>query len=89
MRISPVSVSRLDVDVLVAGRDAPVGALDGVLDGAHQLLARDALLGVELQERADEVPAHASPPFRPCLPCSQQNVGVTHVRGGRSMDVEV
>ena len=46
-----------DVDVLVAG-DAPIGRLDAVLDGPDQLLARDLLLGVELQEGTDEVTTH-------------------------------
>ena len=46
-----------DVDVLVAG-DAPVGGLDAVLDGSDQLLARDLLLGVELEEGTDEVSTH-------------------------------
>ena len=46
-----------DVDVLVTG-DAPVGGLDAVLDGADELFAGDLLLGVQLQEGADEVSTH-------------------------------
>ncbi len=74
-----------DVDVLVARRDTSIGALDGVLDRADELLARDTLLSIELQERADEVPTHASPSFPFfVLHRSQQNVGVTHVLGGQT-----
>ena len=58
------------------------------IQAVHELLARHTLLGVQLKECADEVPAHASPPFI-SAPWSQQNVGVTHVRGGRSLDDEV
>ena len=50
-----------DVDVLVARRPA-VRRLDRLLDGPDQLLARDALLSVELQEGADEISAHFAPP---------------------------
>ena len=46
-----------DVDVLVTG-DAPVRRLDAVLDGSDQLLARDLLLGIELEEGTDEVSTH-------------------------------
>ena len=46
-----------DVDVLVSG-DPPVGRLDAVLDGPDELLARDLLLGVELEEGTDEVSTH-------------------------------
>ena len=45
-----------------------------------QLLAGDALLGVELEEGADEVAAHVAPPSRSrSARRSQENVGVTHV----------
>jgi hypothetical protein len=46
-----------DMDVLVAG-DPTIGGLDAVLDSPDQLLARDLLLGVELQEGTDEVTTH-------------------------------
>ena len=46
-----------DVDVLVAGH-APIRRLDAVLDGPDQLLTRDLLLRVELEEGADEVSTH-------------------------------
>ena len=46
-----------DVDVLVTG-DAPIGGLDAVLDGSDELLPRDLLLGVELEEGTDEVSTH-------------------------------
>src|SRR6185503_8524532 len=48
-----------DVDVLVAG-DAAIGGLDAVLHRVDQLLARDLLLGVELEERTDEIATHAA-----------------------------
>ena len=51
------------MDVLVARGDPPVGGLDGVFDGAHELFAGDALLGVELEEGADEVAIHDAPSF--------------------------
>ena len=54
----------LDGDVLVAGRGAPVGRLDGLLDGAHEGVLGDALLSVQLQEGADEFTAHVAPPSR-------------------------
>ena len=50
-----------DVDVLVAG-GASIGGLNGLLDGPNQLLPRDPLLSVELQEGADEIPTHFAPP---------------------------
>ena len=69
-----------DMDVLVAG-DAPIGGLDAVLDGSDELLARDLLLGVELEEGADEVSTHDG--LRSLCRChggrSKRNVGVTHV----------
>ena len=76
-----------DVDVLVAGGDAPVGRLDGLLHGADELLAGDALLRVQLQKGADEFTTHVAPPLHhrarrrngPKLSRSQRNVGVTHV----------
>ena len=46
-----------DVDVLVTGHPA-VGRLDAVLDGSDQLLARDLLFGIELEEGTDEVSTH-------------------------------
>ena len=46
-----------NVDVLVTG-DPPVRRLDPVLDGSDQLLFRDLLLGVELEEGTDEVSTH-------------------------------
>ena len=46
-----------DVDVLVAG-DTAIGRLDAVLDGPDQLLTRDLLLRVELEEGAHEVSTH-------------------------------
>ena len=69
-----------DVDVLVTG-DAPVGGLDAVLDGSDQLLARDLLFGVELEEGTDEVSTHDD--LRSLCDVhgrrSKRNVGVTHV----------
>ena len=50
-----------DEDVLLAG-DAPVGGLDPLLDGADQRLLGDLLLGIELEERTDEVATHHAPP---------------------------
>ena len=50
-----------DADVLVAGL-APVGGLDGVLDGVDQLVARNLLLGIELEQGSDEVTIHGAPP---------------------------
>ena len=69
-----------DVDVLVAA-DPPVGRLDGLLDGADELLARDLLLGIQLEEGADEIATHHAPPsiVPMFLGRSKQNVGVTHV----------
>jgi hypothetical protein len=52
-----------NLDVLVAG-DTPVGRLDRLLDGPNQLLPGDALLSVQLQERADEITTHFAPPVR-------------------------
>jgi hypothetical protein len=46
-----------DVDVLVTG-DASICGLDAVLDGPDELLARDLLFGVELEEGTDEVSTH-------------------------------
>ena len=77
-----------DVDVLVAGR-AAVGRLDRLLDGPDELLARDALLSVQLQEGADEISTHLAPPVlsarpgRPATARSTKDVGVTHVTSGR------
>ena len=48
----------LDVDVLDPVRPAP-GGLDRLFDGPDQLLFGDLLLGVELQEGADEIATHA------------------------------
>jgi len=48
-----------DMDVLVA-RDTAVRRLDAVLDGSDQLLSGDLLLGVELQERTDEITTHGA-----------------------------
>jgi len=48
-----------DMDVLVA-RDTAVRRLDAVLDGGDQLLSGDLLLGVELQERTDEITTHGA-----------------------------
>ena len=48
-----------DVDVLVA-RDASIGRLDAVLDRVDQLLPRDLLLGVELEEGTDEIATHVA-----------------------------
>ena len=45
------------MDVLVAG-NAAIGRLDAILDRPDQLLARDLLFGVELQEGTDEVTTH-------------------------------
>ena len=45
------------VDVLVTGHPT-VGRLDAVLDGSDQLLARDLLFGIELEEGTDEVSTH-------------------------------
>ncbi len=54
----------LDVDVLFVG-DAPVGGGNRILDRPDELLARDLLLGVELEQCADEIPTHrAAPPLR-------------------------
>ena len=50
-----------DLDVLVA-LGPPVGRLDGILDGPDELLARDLLLRVELQQGGDEVTIHVAPP---------------------------
>ena len=70
----------LDVDVLVARGGAAIGRLDGLLHGAHELLARDALLGVQLEKGADQIAAHVAPPprARGDRPLTK-NVGVTHV----------
>ena len=53
-----------DVDVLVAGGTL-IRGLNGLLDGPNQLLPRDPLLSVELQEGADEIPTHFAPPVSP------------------------
>src|SRR4029077_2746221 len=46
-----------DVDVLVT-RDTAVGGLDAALHRMDQLLSRDLLLGVELEEGTDEIATH-------------------------------
>jgi hypothetical protein len=46
-----------DVDVLVTG-DTPICRLDRLLDGPDQLLSRDLLFGVQLEEGTDEVSTH-------------------------------
>ena len=48
-----------DVDVLVAG-DPAVGGLDAVLHRMDQLLSRNLLLGVELEEGTDEIATHGA-----------------------------
>ena len=55
-----------DVDVLVAP-DAAVGRLDRLLHRPDQLLARDLLLGVQLEEGADEIATHHRLLHRPIL----------------------
>ena len=50
-----------DEDVLLAG-DAAIGGLDALFDGADQRLLGNLLLGVELEERTDEVTTHHAPP---------------------------
>ena len=52
-----------DVDVFIA-RGSAVRGLDRLLDGPNQLLPRYALLGVQLQEGADEISTHFAPPVR-------------------------
>ena len=47
-----------DDDVLGRVRVAAIGRLDGLLQGMDQDLLRDTLLGVQLEERSDEVPIH-------------------------------
>jgi hypothetical protein len=47
------------VDVLIAG-DTAIGRLDAVLHRVDQLLARDLLLGVELEEGTDEIATHGA-----------------------------
>jgi hypothetical protein len=69
------------MDILVAGRHPTIRGLDGILDGVHELLARHTLLGVELEEGADEVPVHV-PSWMIARfegSRSRKNVGVTHV----------
>jgi hypothetical protein len=51
-------------NVLVAGGGAAVCGLDGLAERGHELLARNVLLGVQLQERAGNVAVHAAPSFR-------------------------
>ena len=53
-----------DEDVLITGCHATIGGLDRVFDGAHKLLAGNALLRIELEERADEVAVHVAAPPR-------------------------
>ena len=68
-----------DVDVLVAG-DAAIGGLDAVLHRVDQLLARDLLLGVELEEGTDEIATHGASSLLPNSRWpTKRNVGVTHV----------
>jgi len=71
-----------DMDVLVA-RDPSIGGLDAVLDGSDELLTRDLLLGVELEEGTDEVSTHDGLRSVFVMFCrnrrSIRNVGVTHV----------
>jgi hypothetical protein len=50
-----------DADVLVAGL-APIGRLDRVLDGVDELVPGDLLLGIELEQRSDEVTVDGAPP---------------------------
>ncbi len=81
------SAVRVDIDehVLVAGSCPPVGRLDGLGKGGHQLLARDVLFGIQLQERADEVTVHVAPSFRSasrCPPLGQTLPLLTKKRGG-------
>jgi hypothetical protein len=51
-----------DVNILVTGGTA-VRRLDRLLDGPDELLSRDALLSVELQEGAYEVSTQLAPPL--------------------------
>ena len=79
----------VDMDVLFIG-DAPVGGRDRLFDGADKLLARDLLLGVQLEQGADEIPTHvvvASSPDTTVSP-PKKNVGVTHVPGGHLCSAE-
>ena len=78
-----------DAYVLVPGL-TPVGGLDRVLDGVDQLIARNLLLGVELEQRGDEVTIHGAPPVTSAVrgqfhlgPTAKKNVGVTHVPSER------
>jgi hypothetical protein len=45
------------MDVLVTG-DPAIGGLDAVLHRVDQLLTRNLLLGVELEEGTDEIATH-------------------------------
>jgi hypothetical protein len=65
------------VDVLVTCHSA-VGGLDAVLHRVDQLLSGNLLLGVELEERTDEIATHASSSLLVDGP-TKRNVGVTHV----------
>src|SRR5207244_8778228 len=49
------------VDVLVALGATP-GGLDRLLDRADELLPGNLLLGIQLQECADEITTHCAPP---------------------------
>ena len=60
----------------------PVGGRDGLLDRANELLAGDLLLGVELEQGADEISTHVAPSSSPSVwpgRPPKKNVGVTHV----------
>ena len=88
--VDPAAV-RLDAheDVLLAG-DPAVGSLDAFLEGPDERLAGDLLLGVELEQRTDEVTTH---PVPPCIlldggeaPVTRRNVGWSPTfRGGLAL----
>ena len=79
VHVDPAAL-RLDAneDVLLAG-DAAIGGLDALLEGADERLSRDLLLGVELEQRTDEVTTHHVPPA--LLARWMQGVADTKKRG--------
>jgi hypothetical protein len=53
----------VDVDILISGARAPVGGLNCVGESGDELLAGDVLLGIQLEERANEIAVQVRPPF--------------------------
>ena len=84
--VDPAAV-RLDADedVLLAG-DAAIGGLDAFLERPDERLAGNLLLGVELEQRTDEVTTHPAPPC--CVrsmaasPLRHEETWVGHPRPG-------